>query len=356
MVMRIGPVGESGAAPPAAVAGPLDAAIEALAARLRAGGDIAAPVRAASVAVAGAARLLHAASDAVPAAMPPDAVARRALTRTALRTAVAAWPGVRSACEAASRPQGPLWPLAPDPHGAAARTAAAADALLFRLHRATVVAQDSQAAAAGLFADIALPHGVFMACVQAARRVVLARQGERDDSFLDVGCGAGMKMIAATPFFTRVAGVEYDPGHAAAARALLDRAGMQDAVVERADGRTFGSYRDHDVVYFFRPMRDEAMLAELERAIVAGVRRHTVLIAPYAAFARRGPALGCPALAGHLYLAHATPGEAAELAGRAGTVGHAGKTPGRRGHPWRAVLEALADRGHAPPDEPPATA
>ncbi len=284
----------------------------------------------------------------------PQARSRAALLRTRVRSTAAEWPQIRALLAAQVAPvRRPLWAPMPDPHAAAWRRAGAVDDLLHVLHGLLGrVAQDDGADRAGAFADIPLPHCLFLDDLLAARRVLLARQGERADAFLDVGCGLGVKVLAAAPFFSRAVGLEYDPGYAAAARALLDRSGVPNVTVVQGDGRSFAGYGDFDVVYFFRPMKDAAGLVALERAIADSVRPFTILIAPYRQFAARADALGCRHVGGHVWLAGVTRDDVADLARRALWIGHAAKRAVPRvAGPWEPVLRTLADRGYAPPED-----
>ncbi len=289
-----------------------------------------------------------------------DAGARTAasLARARLRGIVGEWRAVRGLClSQATPPVRPLLPVAAEPHGAEHRERSLNDMSMRRLHGlASGRPQDAAADRAGLFADIPLPHSIFVTHVIAARRVLLAQQGDRRDAFLDVGCGCGLKLVTASPCFSRVAGLEYDPGYAAVARDLLGRAAIANGAVIEGDGRTFGGYADFDVVYLYRPMKDDAELAALERAIVSGVRRHALLVAPYDHFGRHHGRLGCARIAGHLYLARGTGAEADRLRGLAERIGTAVKPPAtpRRGE-WAGVLEKLGHCGYAPPDDPPRT-
>lgn len=72
------------------------------------------------------------------------------------------------------------------------------------------------------------------------------------------------------------------------------------------DALRFERYHDYDVIYFFRPIRDDAVLAQLERQIVENARSGTLLIAPYRMFESRHRDYDCVHVAGNVYLTGTT--------------------------------------------------
>lgn len=257
--------------------------------------------------------------------------ARLPLTLMRLRQITTLWPALhrRIAEQAAPEPRALLPPPAA-PRTAEASAAAASDSLFKALHAVLKpVAQSRTAEAHGCFADIPLPHGAFVTYMQAARRVLLAlrlqggaaggtewggaaggtagrggvaagTEGRRaapggtaeEGRFLDVGCGSGLTLLAAAPFFGSATGIEYDAGYVRAARRTLRRAGSSARVIG-GDALSFGGYGGFDVIYFYRPMRDDAKLIALERRIAGAARPGTILIAPYESFPARARDLGC---------------------------------------------------------------
>lgn len=159
------------------------------------------------------------------------------------------------------------------------------------LHRlANASAQSEHAEAHGCFADIPMPIRQFETLMRAAYRIALAQGRTGALRFLDVGCGGGTKMFAASRFFAQCDGLEYDPGYAAAARRTLRTIGAVRCRVLEGDALTFDGYGGYDVIYFYRPMTDDALLDRMERRIFGQVPPGTILVAPYNPFlvSRRG--------------------------------------------------------------------
>lgn len=231
-----------------------------------------------------------------------------------LRTATARWSLVQGLVAAQNPPRRrPLYLPPADMPEILQSQAEAGDAVISILQALlTPGEQDASAAAHGCFADIAMPQSRFLAHAHAARRVMLA-QGKERGGFLDVGCGGGITLLAATQFFTRVAGIEIDPGYAQAAQRLLQRAGRRDVLIVQRDAALFDDYAAFDVIYLFRPMRDADGMRRLERVVLAQARPGAVVIAPYRGFHARHEDLGCARIDGHLFLAGAGADDAARL-------------------------------------------
>lgn len=188
------------------------------------------------------------------------------------------------------------------------------DAVLNSLHRLINPEGQAQAAHAhGCHPDIGLAQSAFLEHIHAAYRLLLAQRRRAPARFLDVGCGAGMKVVTATEFFAHADGLEYDPGYAATAQSLFNAMGLAQCRVIEGDAMAFEGYDAYDVVYFYRPMRDIDAMQQMEAQIAAGVRPGTILIAAYGGFAARHADLGCAHLAGNLFLAHASAEEAGQL-------------------------------------------
>ncbi len=222
-----------------------------------------------------------------------------------------------------------------------------ADDLFNALHLLLVPGQQSDAARdAGAYPDIGLHNSAFVALLMATRRLQLARRADRT-RFLDVGCGIGIKVLSACRFFDEAAGVELDPGYAAAARQVLDGAGLGSAQVFEGNALTFSDYADYEVVYFFKPLRDPELLLELEQRIVASVRPGTVLIAPYRGFAQRHRSYGCAQLARGLYLSGSSIAAARRLRREAEWVGLAPLTR-QEAFPnfWQPLISASQKNGY----------
>ncbi|MEM0937144.1 MAG: class I SAM-dependent methyltransferase [Pseudomonadota bacterium] len=142
----------------------------------------------------------------------------------------------------------------------------------------------------GCFADIPLPVRKFDALMLAAYRLMLAR-GKRDGvRFLDVGCGGGTKLVIARRYFSACHGLEYDKGYVEEGTRFLDKLGRLNMTIEHADALAYTGYDAFDIIYFYRPMRTDDRLAELERQVMRHARPGTLVLAPYDEFlaVRRG--------------------------------------------------------------------
>ncbi len=200
--------------------------------------------------------------------------------------------------------------------------ALASDRVYMALNR--VVNPESQNEAAetlGCWPDIPLRNSRFLHHVHAAYRVALAQGRPAPVRFLDVGCGGGMKVLLAAEFFACADGLEYDPGYAATARQVLDRAGRLPSQVVQGDALTFDGYGDYDVIYFYQPMQSPEGLIALEQRIATLARPGTILIAPYGLFSDRAQSLGCGRVDGAVYLAATPDDEAAAVCRRAERFG-----------------------------------
>jgi len=204
--------------------------------------------------------------------------------------------------------------------------------------------QDQDAQSHGCFPDIGLANSQFLEHAHAAHRVFLAQRQRHPPRFLDVGCGVGLKVKAATEFFRHADGLEYDPGYVAGARALLDALDCNHCGVIAADAFTFEDYAAYDVIYFYRPMRDDALMAKLERHMVQSARPATILIAPYAGFSARSEALGCGHVGGQVFVTQTGPDDAAALRRAAEEIG---TDVSRRTMMVPGILEPILAASHA---------
>lgn len=233
----------------------------------------------------------------------------------------------------------------------------AGDALLKTLQG--VLNPEDQSAAArerGCFGDIAYPVSLFLEHLHAAYRVLLAQARTDQTSFLDVGCGGGLKVLAAAMFFGHAVGLEYDEGYAARASHLLGRAGDSTGEIRRADALSFEGYEAFDVIYLYRPMSDDDAMIRLERRITEQAKPGAVLIAPYLGFNHRHADYKCPRIADSVYLARASKAEATRLRRRAEFIGPAVPTGSAGNVPkslWDPILAASRANGFDLPAERP---
>lgn len=199
---------------------------------------------------------------------------------------------------------------------------AVSDRLFAELHDLiNTTEQDAGAEAHGCFADIPLAQSLFLKEAHAAMRILRALRPGETTRFLDVGCGAGLKVISAARYFDRAVGLEFDPGYAARARLLFGDLHHDRCRVIEGDALTFERYHDYDVIYFFRPLRDDAMLARMEQRVLDQARPMTLIIAPYRIFEDRLAGYDCVHLAGHVFLTGATDAQARRLRRDAELIG-----------------------------------
>jgi len=172
----------------------------------------------------------------------------------------------------------------------------------------------------GRHGDLPYPFTRFFRLMQAVRRLVLA-QGRGSASFLDVGCGVGLKLLQAAEFFDVVHGFDFDPERAAVAHRLVARAQRPQDRGFCADALTFDGYGDHDVIYAYKPLSDPDLLQQMERRIVAQAKPGALLILPYFEADFRFEDLGCTRLLDKVYLTGGAGQDVAPLLARAGHIG-----------------------------------
>lgn len=95
---------------------------------------------------------------------------------------------------------------------------------------------------------------------------------------LDVGCGAGDKLLAFQIMkpTLRITGIEYDPTMAACARYTC---GTFAKIIE-GDALT-QNYKHYDLIYMYRPMSEPDLQASLQARVMMQMRRGAVLIVVY---------------------------------------------------------------------------
>lgn len=207
----------------------------------------------------------------------------------------------------------PLYPLPPR-RTVWTEQARISDAVLLSMHRmVTPLAQSPGVREYGCFADIPMPPAKFLAHALAAARLMMALKRPRPWRFLDVGAGGGIKVLLAAELFEAADGLEYDPGHAAAAQRMVEAVGAERCRMIRGDALEFTDYGAYDVIYFYRPMIDVRKLRQMEERILAQARPGTVLIAPYESFGLAAPHPGCAEIEGALHVVGLDPGEAAAI-------------------------------------------
>lgn len=177
------------------------------------------------------------------------------------------------------------------------------DEVIQDLHRAVNPHRQSTAAETmGCFADIGLRPLEFTQLINAAFRLGLAQHRDNPMTFLDVGCGAGLKVMQAAQLFQTAHGLEYDNGYVETARSVLSMAGREPCKVFHADARQFDRYHEYDVIYLYRPMHVEAGLIEIEEQILPQLKAGTLLIYQWEGFARRAASYDIKAIENGIYV------------------------------------------------------
>lgn len=254
---------------------------------------------------------------------------RAAGLAAAARTALGRWEGVTALlAEAQAGRAVRLYPPH-DPADPVAQALVAMDRAFLVLDRALAdVEQDPAAAEHGCFSDIRLKPSQFLAHMQAAWRLLAAEGRAGGARFLDVGCGAGGKVLIASGLFAEADGLEYDPGYVAVAGRLLGTPRAPRTRVFAGDALAYEGYGAYDVIYFYAPMREPAKLRALEERIAALARPGAVLVSPYDEFPQRARDLGAEPVGGALSLAGTGPGAAAARLAAAERVGTRIPDPG----------------------------
>ena len=209
--------------------------------------------------------------------------------------------------------------------------------------------QNADAKEAGSFPDVPLPHSVFMAHIHAAYRVLLAQGKDPSRAkFIDVGCGAGLKVLTAAKYFRYCYGLELDAGYAQAARDLFEATGAEDCDVIEGNALHFDSYDVFDVIYAYRPISDNALMVELEKWITSRSGKSGILIAPYDLFSGRCADYDCEQIDGRLYLLGDTKAAATRLRRKAEWVGpHTTDYRPALSGAWDEIIEVSRGRGYA---------
>jgi SAM-dependent methyltransferase len=102
--------------------------------------------------------------------------------------------------------------------------------------------------------------------------------------FLDVGCGVGQKVYLAFKYKFDAYGIEIRPAYADVAQQLLIRylwnmpqIDLTNRIIV-ADAVQF-DFKDFDVIYFYRPMWDNKLEAQLERQIAKTAKIGAIVLA-----------------------------------------------------------------------------
>lgn len=225
----------------------------------------------------------------------------------------------------------------------------ASDDVFTWLHRVLNSAPQSEdAKEQGCFPDIGLSNSDFHAHMHAAYRLSLAQKRQAPVRFLDVGCGGGLKVYSALRYFDKGYGFDLDKGYVEAGQRFFAMDEEAEGHIFENDALTFEGYGDFDVIYFYRPISDEALLCDLERRIADNARPGTILVAPYITFPQRHESLACGHVAGAVYLAKTSQKEAdawRRKAERIGVYVQKPESPAPQSI-WAPLIEMSRASGH----------
>lgn len=164
---------------------------------------------------------------------------------------------------------------------------------LYRMHDYLSPPRPDPESWVGRHNDIPFPFTRSFRLLQLARRVALATGRKAPLSFLDVGCGVGLKVLQGAEFFEISRGLEYDATRVPVANGLMQHARRPQDGVFQADALDYDGYGTYDVIYAYKPLAFDDLLIRMERRIIDQVRPGTVLIMPYSEFVDRFEGYGC---------------------------------------------------------------
>ncbi|MFL4470362.1 class I SAM-dependent methyltransferase [Tateyamaria armeniaca] len=210
--------------------------------------------------------------------------------------------------------------------------------------------QSADAQDAGLHRDIALPISQFSAMLGAAYRICLAQRKTHALRFLDVGCGGGTKVLAATTCFETCDGLEYEEGTVALGTKLLDILGADRCRLIHGDAFTFSDYASYDTLYFYRPMKSTEDMIALEARVLDQAEPGTVLMVPGGLLTPDLEGAGVQHVSGHIYVTGISQPEAETLHDAARVIGtsipgHAQDVSSEPGI-WEPLLDVCARNGY----------
>lgn len=177
--------------------------------------------------------------------------------------------------------------------------------------------QSDEAREFGAYADIPFPIQAFDRLMHMAYRIALAQNLGRDIHFLDVGCGSGTKVLAASRYFPVSHGLDYQGSYVERATRLFEKTKSQSCYAFVENGLNFAGYGAYDVIYFYRPMRETEDLMRLERKVFDTARKGAIVVAPYDTFSQPRKEMEGASLGGPVFLAGSVQEEADALAERA---------------------------------------
>lgn len=210
--------------------------------------------------------------------------------------------------------------------------------------------QDTGARDHGCHRDIPYSMSAFSSMIGTAHRVCLALQKRRPLRFLDVGCGGGTKVLAATTCFDLCDGLEYEENVVVTGQQFLGMLSPGRCRLMQGDALEFSHYGEYDVIFFYKPLVDDEKMAEMEERIFNQSKPGTVLLSPLGLFADDPRSKNVHELVRHIYITGKSEDEASEIIKTAGHIGPMvpGVEPAKLSNPqyWTQLLENSAKNGY----------
>ncbi len=171
-------------------------------------------------------------------------------------------------------------------------------------HAINPAPQDPESKSRGHYWDIRLPISKFQEHLNAVSRLLIAAKVPRPWRFLDVGCGGGVKVLAALSYVDEAVGLEFDPGYVAAATQLA--AHWPDRMsIQQGDALAFDDYGGFDVIYAYQPIANDTLLQQLELRISTEASGGTFVVLPYQSILIRAEEMGLTRIVGSIFMAGA---------------------------------------------------
>lgn len=125
----------------------------------------------------------------------------------------------------------------------------------------------------GCFSYIPLNNIEFFNCLKQAIVIHKQNNHKKPSTFLDVGCGLGVKSYIASWLSLKSSGIDINNNYIDKAQLMFPGCDFQTT-----NALEYNRYGLFDIIYFFRPMRDIAAQNELEKRITRQAKPGTTLI------------------------------------------------------------------------------
>ena len=225
--------------------------------------------------------------------------------------------------------------------------------MLDAVHRIANPAANMQAADAdkhGCTPDIPSPMNLFSIMIGSAHRICLVLKKQRPLRFLDVGCGGGIKVLAATTCFDFCDGLEYEKQTVTTGRQFLELLEIEQCKLIHGDALEFLNYQDYDVIYVHKPMMEIDKMVEMEEQIISQVKPGTVLLTAGDLYTDDPRSKGVQRLTFNIYITGMSEGRASEIFKAAEYMGQMvpGFRPRKLAKPayWKPLIEESARNGY----------